>query len=132
MYKTECIVIYGARCFAETDGYGEKFVFTRAAQPPLPAATTSVLGHAVAASAGWPPRAARFPVLPSGSASSSTQPHLGPIYRCWKLPFWKQETTRSFQKILTCDTPLKFPDFEPHVGCFQAGNFTMFPVEVSR
>ena len=60
MYKTECIVIYGARCFAETDGYGEKFVFTRAAQPPVPAATTSVLGHSVAASAGLPPRATRF------------------------------------------------------------------------
>ena len=89
MYKTECIVIYGARCFAETDGYGEKFVFTRAAQPPLPAATTSVLGHAVAASAGWPPRAAHFPVLPLGSNTQWPPHQLNPIFFLHKtiIPF---------------------------------------------
>lgn len=52
MYKTESIMIYGARCFSETEGYGGSFAFVRAAHPPAPSATLTVLGYSVAASAG--------------------------------------------------------------------------------
>jgi hypothetical protein len=52
MYKTESIMIYGARCFSETEGYGGSFAFVRAAHPPAPSVTLTVLGHSVAASAG--------------------------------------------------------------------------------
>ena len=52
MYKTESIMIYGTRCFSETDGYGSSFTFLRAVQPPVPSAASVVLGYPVAATAG--------------------------------------------------------------------------------
>jgi hypothetical protein len=52
MYKTECVVVYGARWFAETEGYGSTFTFSRAAPSPALLATTTIFGHLVAATAG--------------------------------------------------------------------------------
>jgi hypothetical protein len=54
MYKTECIVIYGVRCFSDTEGYGGSFAFSRAAPRPAHSATITILGHPVAATAGYP------------------------------------------------------------------------------
>jgi hypothetical protein len=52
MYKTECVMVYGARCFAETTGYGITFAFSHAAPPPALSAAATILGHPVAATAG--------------------------------------------------------------------------------
>jgi hypothetical protein len=52
MYKTESIMIYGVRCFSQTEGYGASFTFLQAAQPPSPSATVTILDHSVAATAG--------------------------------------------------------------------------------